>query len=254
MVLYTNGTNAFLYNGEKQLCQRGTLVLTSPGEPHAFGPLIESPLSTCEITFEWESPTGSLTLPFHELLSTLTGINLPVIPVPIQMSERQTALIEGIYALLLKRLKKRDHFQAFAEQKIMFDILYFLVQEFYAVMPQTQTPETNQLQLAKWEIEQRYREHITIDELASQVCLSPSYFSRAFKSRYGISPISYQLELRIRAAQMLLKTSSRGLSDIAQLIGFSDVYAFSKAFKKIVGLSPRRWANDNKNVHTVLPK
>lgn len=59
-----------------------------------------------------------------------------------------------------------------------------------------------------------------------------------FKRQTGHSPIDYLIQTRIAKARNLLLRSDATLSEIAAEVGYSDVYYFSRIFKKHVGISP----------------
>lgn len=239
LVLYVQGSNRFTCNDKRHAAQRGVLVITSPDEPHNFGPTLAQRIISKEITFAWESDGTRLLLPFHRVLSLLSGAELAPVEYPIQLDESQVRQVEDIFDRLLERLRRRDDLSWFAEQELILEIFTLLIQELYRVRQESGNAESDPILRARREIEQYYHEHLSLQQLAQRTCLSTGYFSRAFKERFAISPIAYQLELRITAAKTLLLDSSRSISEIAVLVGFSDVYAFSKAFKKHTGLSPR---------------
>lgn len=78
----------------------------------------------------------------------------------------------------------------------------------------------------------------TLDELAGVANMSKSGLSRRFKDVVGNSPLNYLSCVRIQTAGSLLKTSPKPISDIALLSGYQSEYAFNKAFKKKVGITP----------------
>ena len=79
----------------------------------------------------------------------------------------------------------------------------------------------------------------------SQLCriigMSPSNFQRCFKQETGFSPQHYAMELRLENARSRLMSGSESIPEIAMECGFSDRYAFSKAFRKYTGVSPARY-------------
>jgi AraC-like DNA-binding protein len=81
-------------------------------------------------------------------------------------------------------------------------------------------------------------EPLTVAQMARRANLSPSRFGVVFRQQFGLSPHQYLLRLRIQHAQSLLTTTDLPLREIAQACGFADVHHFSKAFKRIVGVSP----------------
>ncbi|MEG1011896.1 MAG: helix-turn-helix domain-containing protein [Ruthenibacterium sp.] len=86
-----------------------------------------------------------------------------------------------------------------------------------------------------------YAEHITLDEMAARVYLSPAYFSRVFKQETGCTFTAYLNKTRIeRSKEMLLHQNIR-LTDIALLVGFEDQSYFTKVFKKMTGTAPLKY-------------
>lgn len=79
---------------------------------------------------------------------------------------------------------------------------------------------------------------ITLNTLADIAGINPTYFSNLFSKQMGISPIQYLNKTRIEKAQTLLLATTDNLDTIAQLIGFTDTFYFSRMFKKITGISP----------------
>lgn len=68
-------------------------------------------------------------------------------------------------------------------------------------------------------------------------------FRKNFKAVCGVSPGEYQLDSRINYSKTLLLDTSKNLNEIALLCGFSDNFAYSKAFKKRTGLPPSVFRN-----------
>jgi AraC-like DNA-binding protein len=79
----------------------------------------------------------------------------------------------------------------------------------------------------------------TLESLAHASGLSRTALAQRFKMRLGTSALSYLRQLRIQRAMLLLGDTTHGLDRIAQMVGFSDAFTFSKVFKRLVGVSPR---------------
>ena len=78
-------------------------------------------------------------------------------------------------------------------------------------------------------------ENITLDDISNALYISKSHIERAFKKEYGQTPIAYWAIQKITQVASMLETTNYSLSEIAQMLGFSDVKYMSKSFKKIKG-------------------
>jgi YesN/AraC family two-component response regulator len=84
-----------------------------------------------------------------------------------------------------------------------------------------------------------YNKNITNNILAKEFGFVPSYISRIFKRRKGMSPNEYMTRYRIDLAKkLILKNPDMLVKDIADFVGFKDSYYFSKTFKRETGLWP----------------
>ena len=83
-----------------------------------------------------------------------------------------------------------------------------------------------------------YHTQIKNDTLAALIGVSNVYFRKLFVQVTGMSPIAYVNSLRIERAKEMLKSDYGSLSDVAQSLGYANLYDFSRAFKKRVGVSP----------------
>lgn len=80
--------------------------------------------------------------------------------------------------------------------------------------------------------------NFSIQELAEISCTHPNYFIRLFKQQMGVPPIQYITRKKIEKAKELLSSTPSSVSEIADQLGFNDLFYFSKQFKKNVGLTP----------------
>ncbi|HMT93790.1 helix-turn-helix domain-containing protein [uncultured Thiothrix sp.] len=81
---------------------------------------------------------------------------------------------------------------------------------------------------------------LSLNVLAKMVNMHPRTFSRQFSTRYGISPIQYYRQLRLKHAQLLLLQTQWPVSRIAELCGFSELSNFSACFSQHYGISPQQ--------------
>jgi AraC-like DNA-binding protein len=81
----------------------------------------------------------------------------------------------------------------------------------------------------------------TLDELAREVGLSRSALAERFTLFVGLPPIQYLAKWRMQMAAGLLTDGQASIAQIAGEVGYDSEAAFSRAFKKIVGIPPATW-------------
>ncbi|MDD6683941.1 MAG: AraC family transcriptional regulator [Clostridiales bacterium] len=87
-----------------------------------------------------------------------------------------------------------------------------------------------------------------MSDAARQAAVSEVYFRKCFTETYGISPLRYVQQLRMKKAQQLLCEGRRTVEQIALECGYKSVYSFSNAFHRLTGFSPTGYARANKEI------
>lgn len=88
------------------------------------------------------------------------------------------------------------------------------------------------------EIRRQPARRLKVAELARRFHCSPDHFTRIFRKYGKLSPEAFMISARIDAAMTYLRTSSHSIGRIAELLGYSDVYAFSRQFRQKTGRTP----------------
>ena len=78
----------------------------------------------------------------------------------------------------------------------------------------------------------------TVGALAEATGMSRSAFAARFKELLGQAPLEYVTEWRMQKAMQLLEERDKKLIDVARSVGYESDAAFSKAFKRVVGINP----------------
>jgi AraC-like DNA-binding protein len=81
----------------------------------------------------------------------------------------------------------------------------------------------------------------TLNELASRACMSRAALAARFSHVVGHAPMQYLTLWRMQIAARLLADSSIKVAAVGREIGYESEAAFSRAFKKTVGVSPAAW-------------
>ncbi|MFF2093045.1 ABC transporter substrate-binding protein [Paenibacillus sp. NPDC058174] len=143
-----------------------------------------------------------------------------------------------------KRMQAHNRFQA---QQYLHDLLRGILQQ---AAPVAMNDIEERLKQAIHYMQSHYREEIRVDKLASLADLHPTYFSQLFKRRLGKTPVSFLTHLRVNKAKEMMLQTGRSIREIAQDVGYSDEFYFSRRFKEISGYPPALFAS-SKNVRIV---
>ena len=84
-----------------------------------------------------------------------------------------------------------------------------------------------------------------VAQLARTAGYTPDHFTRVFKQQLGLTPQAYAVRARLERARQLLLESSLSIGQIAQGLGYRDVYFFSRQFKEKTGRTPSSYRAKN---------
>lgn len=128
------------------------------------------------------------------------------------------------------------------------ELPYFLFSRFFQVMSLSRVPyitgyDTNNLHLrnAILFINVHFAENITVADVANAVNLSTSHLRNLYLSELGYSPQDAIIAKRISVAKALLQANELTIQSVAEACGYTDQSAFSKRFKREVGMSPNQY-------------
>lgn len=151
------------------------------------------------------------------------------------------------YSSYVKRFMdlKGDALIEFAYQSFIYITSY--------VKPQSTIDYTNHIVKATREyLESHYTDDISLEDMASQVNISPQYFSKLIKKTTGFNFIDWLSMLRVKKAKELLTNSSLTVKEVCFMVGYKDPNYFSRIFKKRIGITPSEYVKtssylNNKN-------
>ncbi|MGN7409424.1 helix-turn-helix domain-containing protein [Sporosarcina sp. SAFN-010] len=86
-----------------------------------------------------------------------------------------------------------------------------------------------------------YNDDFQVEDMARHSGVTPTIFFKLFKESTSLSPLQYITRNRIEKARQLLVAGDASIREVANAVGYPDVYYFSRIFKKVVGIPPNRY-------------
>ncbi|TWU46897.1 AraC family transcriptional regulator [Rubripirellula reticaptiva] len=97
-------------------------------------------------------------------------------------------------------------------------------------------------------IESEYLRLHTIEEVASECDVTPIHLSRLFRRFGGVGAYRYLLRIKMNHAAEMLLEERLLIKEVAERMGFSDAFQFSRAFKRVYGIPPKQLIQSSSDV------
>ncbi|MCU6710838.1 AraC family transcriptional regulator [Paenibacillus sp. J5C_2022] len=221
-----DGTGDLELNGSAYKVQRGSCFLFRPGDRIFACHDPDRPLTVSYIHFHCKVPQLEKT-PSYLLLYEDVWFEGLLERYMSQMLAQEEGFRHEASLLIVMLLFQYSRHAASASNRHMQE-------------PAQRTTVTD----AIWKIASGIRQHPAmhrrIRDLAREAHLSPRYFSLKFKEVVGLSCEQYMVECRIQRAEYLLRYSGMSVSEVADALGYQNIYYFSRQFKKYRGIAPSR--------------
>lgn len=147
---------------------------------------------------------------------------------------------------LAERLKQETVEPGFGSDMAVEALLQLMMVEVARLFRRTRQPDAGQGGLAPWQlarIEEALRssdgEWPTTQALANLCGISRSHLSRSFVAATGVGLSDHAAAIRLERAQDMIRGGVLPMNGIAQTLGFATASAFSAAFRRATGLTPR---------------
>lgn len=168
-------------------------------------------------TLHYYTPNMTLHLVKHELL---TGM------------DKLFPIIDAIF----EESAEHKKFGFWRAQQLFIDVLQAI---------QLHPQDESKLVLLSNEVQRYLRDHysnrITNKTLSEALHFHPNYITRALKETIGLTPTEFLTKYRMEEAEKRLLDTDEPIAEIAESVGFQNIYYFSTAFKKHMGCSPQNY-------------
>ncbi|MDW7659492.1 MAG: AraC family transcriptional regulator [Bacillota bacterium] len=217
-----SGSALYTINGKHYTIRKNDLVFIKQGSSHTARSNPNDPWHFYSLSFFIQFNNEATRQFVHSLPDIISGYTIKLLPVlmdeanKVWVSKRTGYLIQcrglimqALYLLICSYAYSKNNITRYEDVERVISVL-----------------------------QGNYVENYTNDQLAQMANLSCSHFRALFRAITGMSPVNYQIQMKINKAQSLLLTGQYSVSQISMLLGFKDIYYFSRMFKKYTGVSP----------------
>jgi len=222
----SEGKGTYEVNGKTYELRPGMLIFYGPGIPHVITTDKENLLGKYFVDFAGQKAS--------ELLreSPLAKENI------VQASE--PGRVEDIFRNLQYN-GARDTAYTREICLTLLNLLLLKIAETAVPYGSVDTRGLTTYQRCKKFIDQHFLEIHSLEEIAAGCFINVSYLCRNFKRFGNITPYQYLMRLKMNHAAKLLLGSNLLIKQVAEELGFSDPYHFSRAFKNVYRISPEQF-------------
>ncbi len=235
LLVALRGTGRVLLDAESRFLAEGQALLFFPYQYHAYIDI--APHQICWLFITFETPTSEWLEPLR---------NVP----PRTLQAPEVMLLSELVALW------RD-----TPRRSLLPIhLGLLLARLAAQVPGRVPPPP--IASAEAELMARVNRYVlprlgaslSVGEVAAALGMSESHLRARYREAVGSSLGRHLRELRMQRATSLLHTSALSISEVAEACGFDSLYAFSRAFKAVEGVSPRAYRAHWRGFASVPPR
>ena len=160
----------------------------------------------------------------------------------ISLSEKEGFEFERIYKRLEKESFEKDEFSDILIKQCINELLISFARKEKKEASVLLEEYSETMQRAVEYINLNFVSDISLESISKKFSLSKSFFSRKFKEVTGFGFSEYITLVRIKNAEKLLLEGNTSITEIAFASGFNDSSYFTLTFKKLIGVTPLKYA------------
>jgi len=228
LLVCTAGAGWVRWKGREERIEAGGVVLLSPAEAHAYGADEDVPW-----TLEWAHFAGDETVHWRD---AVLGRNSDSVCLNLPASFAPALGLARVYERLETGYHEPELLAAAAALRWSLTELVRLRH-----LPGNTLTVIDAVDATATWMREHLAQRMTLGKLATRTRLSVSHFSALFRQRFGYAPIDWLIRQRIQRACQLLDSTDAKVEAIGQAVGFADPYYFSRMFRRVMGVSPRKY-------------
>lgn len=232
IMLVYDGKAEFICNGTKFEASKGDLVFYKPGDLRKAATFPDDLIKCFAVDFLYTCPI------YENNQWKFVKVELPFTYIKKIEDEHLFSKLLDLFSLLTRSALSSKSRSKVKERIIFSEILTLLFQ--YKEGHQYNYSSIRKVDKIINYMTENYFQNITLQQLSEYAQISSSYLGSIFKKVTGKSTIDYLIDIRINKSKSLLRDGFT-VSETSKLVGFNDIFYFSRAFKKHEGMSPSEY-------------
>ena len=222
LLVCTDGEGWCRTDGSEFAVSRGGVVFLPAGRPHAYGASESDPWTLWWFHFTGSDSDGLVRAAHAAAGGRVTHLRDPA-PVASLVSQVIDALDSGPTISALIRAS---------------GAAWHAIAQVIATGRRSPGPALHPVERAVEHLRATAPQRTSVSALASMVGLSPSQLSSLFREHLGVSPLQFQVQLRMSRARELLDGTDLSIASVARTSGYEDPMYFSRQFTRVHGMTP----------------
>ncbi|WHY00188.1 AraC family transcriptional regulator [Neobacillus sp. DY30] len=229
LLYITKGRGTFVYSNKEVPIQEHDLIVINPNIEHTEKSGPDYPLEYIALGIQGLAFSSS-----EDPCLQVTFFNY---------KQEQKVYLSYLYELIEEVESQKEDYELIIQNILEILLLKMMRKKAFNMEKTSSEKISKDVAFVKNYIKQHFREEINLDILAEVGHINKYYLAHSFKKAFGVSPIEYLIQTRIRESKILLETTNYPISNISTFIGFSSQSFFAQSFKRVTNLSPSQYRN-----------
>ncbi len=226
MEVLLSGTLTHELNGNRFFAEKGACWCLQTDDIHSI--VVHTPITICNICIDRNEAPVAVQQFLQALTTSRTG----------QLSAENLTSAQALFEALQSALTDESAYAKERTTGYALLLLSLLAENSQPSLPQPSTASSPHIRNAVRYIATHYDKPLTLSEVAANLFLTPSYFSKMFAKSTGYTFSEYVTSVRLEHAKRLLTETTLPIAVIAFRCGFTTFSSFSRQFRKCCGCTP----------------
>ena len=164
----------------------------------------------------------------------------------IRLSKEKAEYVNNLFTQIDEINRSRQENFIWKISSLTYDFLMFLLNEMHEIPTLREVPDflVRTIDFAT----KNLGGHLQVADLAKAACCSESYLTKIFKQNLDMSPHQWLEVQKIQFASVQLQISRKKIYEIADELGYSDTFHFTRVYKRVMGISPSEFRKRSKKI------